>query len=136
MSRLMRHVLLLAGLYTLAVLFLGFAAGRASAQDGTRPHHPLHHDFYRHWMRPDGMGSCCNARMVVQGVEVGDCEPTEARLIAGRWYARLPHEGPFIEVPASRILRERNPTQDGTDAHLCWTQGSGVLCFVPPFGGG
>ena len=135
MSRLLRHLLLLAGLYTLAVLFLGFAAGRASAQSG---HHPLHHDFYRNWMQPgvSPPASCCNARVTVQGVEVGDCEPTEARLIAGRWYARLPHGGPFIEIPESKILRERNPTQDGADGHLCWTPLTGVICFVPPFGGG
>ncbi len=72
--------------------------------------------------------SCCNARIASpNGVEVGDCEPTEAR---------LPHRGPFIEVPDAKILREHNPTQGGTDGHLCWTPANGVMCFVPPFGGG
>lgn len=133
MKRITRHLLLIAVLYGLVLLFLGFAAGRASAQD----HHPLHRDFYRHWKQPNSNKSCCDARVSYpNGVEIGDCEPTEARLIAGRWYARLPHAGPFIEVPPGRILRERNPTQDGTDAHLCWTENTGVLCFVPPFGGG
>ena len=134
MTRLARHITLVIAIYTLAILFLGFAAGRASAQTN---HHP-HHDFYRGWMQPgvSPPASCCNARITAQGVEVGDCEPTEARLIAGRWYARLPHAGAFIEVPDGKILREKNPTQGGVDAHLCWTPSRGVLCFVPPFGGG
>lgn len=135
MTRILRHLLLIAVVWSLAMVIIGYTAGRVRAQS---PHHPLHRDFYRHWMQP-GISppvSCCNARMTVQGVEVGDCEPTEARLVAGRWYARLPHSGPFIAVPDAKILRERNPTQDGTDAHLCYTPSRGVLCFVPPFGGG
>lgn len=114
----------------LAYLFLG--AGVARAQD----HHPLHRDFYQHWKQPGSELSCCNARIEVDGVERGDCEPTDAKLIAGRWYARLPHAGAYIEVPDTKILREHNPTQGGVDAHLCYTPASGVLCFVPPFGGG
>jgi hypothetical protein len=133
MRTLARHILMIVAVYTLAMFILGFTAGRVRAND----HHPLHHDFYRTWMQPNGMGSCCNARVVhPNGGETGDCEPTEARLIAGRWYARLPHAGAFIEVPDSKVIRERNPTQGGTDAHLCWTYSQGVLCFVPPFGGG
>lgn len=104
------------------VLVLSATAGLAQSASplGQGDHHPHHRDFYRHWMQPGVTPavSCCNARMTVQGVEVGDCEPTAALLISGRWYARLPHAGPFIEVPESKVLRERNPTQDGTDAHL------------------
>lgn len=134
----MNSNLLLALALAAILLLSGHARAQAPSPLGQGDHHPLHRDFYRHWMQP-GVSppvSCCNARIEQQGVEVGDCEPTEARLIAGRWYARLPHAGPFVEVPESRILRERNPTQDGTDAHLCWSPVGGVLCFVPPFGGG
>lgn len=98
-------------------------------------HHPLHEDFYRTWMRNDGLGSCCNARIDhPNGGQTGDCEPTDARLVAGRWYARLPHAGPFIEVPEARIIRQINPSRDGADGHLCWSPSQGVICFVPPAG--
>ncbi len=131
--RLGRHLALIALAVAVFLVAIGFLAGRASAQD----HHPLHRDFYRHWKQPGSSTSCCNARIVhPNGGETGDCEPTEARLVAGRWYARLPHAGPFIEVPDARIIREPNPTEGGTDAHLCWSPANGVLCFVPPFGGG
>jgi hypothetical protein len=133
-SRLLAHVHWASGFTSLACFVLGAMAawGAAKAQD----HHPLHRDFYIHWKQPGSSLSCCNARIEVDGHETGDCEPTEAKLIAGRWYARLPHQGPFIEVPEAKIIREHNPTHDGTDAHLCWTEASGVMCFVPPFGGG
>lgn len=111
------------------------------AQDGAH-HHPFHRDFYSEWQRPNGMGSCCNARIVgPDGREVGDCEPSEAHIASGEdgkphWFARLPHGGDFIEIPDRLVLRERNPEQGGPDGHLCWTPATGVLCFVPPDTGG
>lgn len=121
----------------MALTFFALATMAAFQAAGAQDHHPLHKDFYSTWQRNDGKGSCCNARMIgPHGYETGDCEPTEAKLIGGRWYARLPNAGAFIEVPEATILKKQNPTQDGTDAHLCWTQASGVICFVPPFGGG
>lgn len=60
MSRsLARHLTLIVAVYTLVVLFLGFAAGRASA-----------HDIYTDWKMPDSPNlSCCNG---------DDCRPTPA----------------------------------------------------------
>jgi hypothetical protein len=110
----------------------------AGAQDGAQHHHPFHRDFYSKWQRPDGMGSCCNARLTgPDGHEEGDCEPSEAHVSTGtdgkpHWFARLPHGGDFIEIPDRRIIHERNPEQGGPDGHLCWTANTGVLCFVPP----
>ncbi len=116
----------------LAVVVAGYFISQAYAQ-----HHPLHEHFYQHWRQPGSGASCCNARITYPGgAELGDCEPTDAKLVAGRWYARLPKQGPYIEVPDSKIIREINPTADGTDAHLCWSPSQGVICFVPPFGGG
>ena len=131
MSRITRHLLLLAALYALALLAVGFAAGRASAQD----HHPHHRDFYRNWQRPDGFGSCCNARIEQpDGEEVGDCEPTRAEIRAGQWWVWVRQLGGWLEVPDSKVIRVRNPA--GQDAHLCWTPGNGVVCFSPPDTGG
>lgn len=104
---------------------------KARGQD----HHPLHHDFYRHWMQP-GVSppvSCCNARKTEHGIETGDCEPTKARIVNGNWQAWLRQESRWIDIPDSKIIRERNPT--GQDAHLCWSFGR-VLCFVPEDTGG
>jgi hypothetical protein len=119
-----------------------FSSARAKAQDGAQHHHPFHRDFYSKWQRPNGMGSCCNARIVgPDDRESGDCEPSEARVATGEdgrphWFARLPHHGDFIEIPDRLVIRERNPEQGGADGHLCWTPSTGVLCFVPPDTGG
>lgn len=104
---------------------------KARAQD----HSPHHADFYRHWMQPGVHPpiSCCNARKVEGGVETGDCEPTKARIVNGNWQAWLRQESRWIDIPDSKVIRERNPT--GQDAHLCWSFGR-VLCFVPEDTGG
>lgn len=101
-------------------------------------HHPLHEDFYRTWEAPAG-GSCCDARVEKDGVEVGDCEPTEAEVRRGadgaaHWFARLPNRGAFIEIPDVAIIRQRNPEQGGQQGHLCFYFGV-VRCFVPPDAG-
>lgn len=116
------------------VLALLIAIGGARAQDAPH-HHPLHQDFYRHWMRPDGLGSCCNARMALpSGGEIGDCEPTYAEVRAGQWWAWVRQTSEWLMVPDSRIIHVRNPT--GQDAHLCWTPAAGIMCFNPPDTGG
>jgi hypothetical protein len=121
---------LAAALAFVAVAFIFFPL-KARGQD----HHPLHKEFYRTWMQPGTNVSCCNARVEVNGVETGDCEPVKAEVRAGNWWAWLRQESRWIQIDDSRIIREKNPTQGGTDAHLCYSYGR-VLCFVPPFGGG
>lgn len=102
---------------------------------GQDHHHALHEDFYRHWMQPGTNISCCNARVEVNGVETGDCEPVKAEVRAGNWWAWLRQESRWIEIDDSRIIRERNPEQGGQQGHLCYSYGR-VLCFVPPDSGG
>lgn len=137
-----RYILLLvaAAVLTLfgAGLLVGVLAGRALAQSpsplGPGEHHHPFHDFYRHWLQP-GVSpavSCCNARRTQQGVEVGDCEPTEARVVNGGWQAWLRQESRWVEIPDDKVIREPNPTI--FDAHLCWN--GRVLCFKPPDTGG
>lgn len=97
-------------------------------------HHPLHQDFYRHWKDPVTGGSCCNARVEINGTEIGDCEPTRAKIVAGQWFVWVRQLNAYIPVPDIRVLRERNPT--GQDAHICWQPNRGVICFVPEDTGG
>jgi len=111
------------------VALLLFAAPALAQQ-----HSPFHNDFYRYWKQPGSSLSCCDARIENGGIEVGDCEPTQAVMHAGRWVAWLRQEGRWIEIPDSRIIRERNPNV--VEAHLCWSPASGVICFVPPDTGG
>ena len=97
-------------------------------------HHPLH-DFYRTWQRPDGLGSCCNARIVhPNGGETGDCEPARAEVRAGQWWVWVRQIGRWLPVPDEKFIRERNPTV--FDAHLCFTPANGIMCFSPPDTGG
>jgi hypothetical protein len=102
-------------------------AGPVQAQ--TQHHSEFHADTYRHWKQPGSGTSCCNARTSKDGHEEGDCEPTRAELRAGRWFAWVPLQGRWVEIPESRILRERNPSP--FDAHLCFAFDE-VICFVPP----
>lgn len=114
-------------------ILLCFVTYKASGQDH---HHPLHKDFYQKWRDPTNPQiSCCNARLEgPDGTEVGDCEPTLAIVVKGRWVAWVRQIGDWVIIPDNKILRERNP--NGQDAHLCWTQLRGVICFVPPDVGG
>lgn len=111
----MRHVAVIVALYTLAVLFLGFAAGRASAQD----HHPLHASDYQHWQRPGGLGSCCNDQ---------DCRPTRAFVGEdGLWRA---WDGlRWLTIPSTALLPS-DLAGDGR-SHLCATPSGMVYCFSP-----
>lgn len=102
--------------------------------------HEHYHDFYKDWMQPapNENLSCCNANVYTDETKMvhisGDCEPTDAKLVNGKWFARLPKYlgGEFIEVPDEKIIRQINP--DPNRGHLCYAYGN-VLCFVPPFGG-
>lgn len=121
----------LAAICFAAVLVLGALIAAARAQD----HHPLHRDFYRHWRAPDNPNaSCCDARIEKDGTVVGDCEPTQARIVAGRWQAWVRQLGLWLPVPDEKIMKEPNPNI--FDAHLCWTKDRGVICFKPPDTGG
>lgn len=121
--------------------------------------HERYHEFYKTWKQPDNPAiSCCNANkydtLTGKTHISGDCEPTHAELRPGadglvHWWARVPEwmikEGmqPWIEIPDSKVIHERNPT--GEEAHLCVTAlyhlGSkvptpNILCFSPPDTGG
>lgn len=121
-----RHIAML----VIVVLMVGFAIS-AFGQD----HHPLHRDFYRHWMAPDNPAtSCCNARITTNGVETGDCEPTEGRIRDGQWQAWIRQTGRWVVVPDVKIIRQPNPNI--FDAHVCWTLDRGIICFKPPDTGG
>ena len=102
--------------------------------DGQRHHHPFHQEFYRHWKQPGTTESCCNARVVKNNVEEGDCEPATAEVRAGQWWVYVPQINEWVEIPDAKIIRERNPNI--VDAHHCWTPARGTLCFVPPDTGG
>jgi hypothetical protein len=106
----------------------------ANAQDHQH-HHPLHMDFYQHWRDPANPSlSCCNARVEKDGMEVGDCEPSKAEVRNGAWYVWIRQTREWLQVPDSKVLREKNPNT--FDAHVCWTQLRGIICFVPPDTGG
>lgn len=103
---------------------------------GVQHHHPFHEDFYRGWMRPDVSppASCCNARIETNGIESGDCEPTQAEVRKGQWWVWVRQIGRWLPVPDAKIIHVRNPNV--VDAHLCWTPANGIMCFSPPDTGG
>lgn len=116
-----------------AMIFVGLMllAVVAFGQDG---HHRFHH-YYQHWKQPGTTVSCCNARMNVMGVEMGDCEPTRAEIRQGDWYAWERLTQRWLKIPDDRILKERNPSVE--EGHLCFNKWTGqILCFVPPDTGG
>jgi hypothetical protein len=93
--------------------------------------------------------SCCNAREVDWGENgvpqriMGDCYPTEFRLTSTGWQAKLDRYDQWrfnglqwVDVPDSRIIREKNPDNTGRAGHLCTASGlmPYVLCAVPPAG--
>lgn len=114
-----------------AFLGLAVATGPAFAQDhnGHQPEHQsLHSRFYSTWMRPDNRNiSCCHDK---------DCAPAQSKLVNGQWHARNSDAEPWLEIPESRIERERD-SPDG-QSHLCKTGALGnsyVYCFLPAAGG-
>jgi hypothetical protein len=114
-------------------LTVGLVVGAGAVNAEETGHQHYHYSHYDHWKQPGTDLSCCNVRIIFNGEEVGDCEPTPAERRAGAWWAWLRQEGRWIEIPHERMIRERNPS--GQEAHLCWSYGR-VLCFVPPDTGG
>ena len=116
-----------------AALILWATEGRGQ---GHQHHHPFHKDFYQMWRDPSNPQiSCCNARIEQpDGVEIGDCEPSKAEVRDGSWWVWIRQTREWLLVPDNKILRERNPNT--FDAHVCWTQMRGIICFVPPDTGG
>ena len=123
------------GVFAIPVLMVLPAILAFVPKAGAQDHHSLHKDFYHHWRAPDNPNtSCCNARIEKDGREVGDCEPTQARVRGGQWQAWVRQHGLWIAVPEAKIIRQPNPNI--FDAHLCWTPDRGVICFKPPDVGG
>lgn len=134
-----RWYLAVAGM--LAVLMIAFASTpRARAQDEaehkpTDHHHPFHKDFYAKWKEPGNPNaSCCNARIEQDGHETGDCEPSKAEVRNGDWYVWIKQVKKWERVDDNQIVRDPNPNI--FDAHVCWTQSRGIICFKPPDTGG
>ena len=108
--------------------------------------HDEFHDIYQHWKQPGTEISCCKGKVVINHwtnipAVVGDCYPTIFQLIDGkRWIAKLDAEDSirlnkeWIEVPDSKLLREKNPDSTGTRGHICVARAGNVLCAVPPTG--
>ena len=125
----------------LAVLLIAFASTpRARAQDQAEHdqaehHHPFHKDFYSKWKEPGNPNaSCCNARIEQDGKETGDCEPAKAEVRNGSWYVWIRQVKEWERVDDTQIVRYPNPNI--FDAHVCWTQSRGIICFKPPDTGG
>lgn len=105
MTRLARHLLAIAVVWTLTWLVLGFFAGRATAHDG-----------YSDWKQPNGL-SCCNDH---------DCRPVTASVDQdGNWTVNV--DGRRVAVPAGQVLKM--PSPDGR-SHWCG-YGNMTYCFVP-----
>jgi hypothetical protein len=108
------------------VLILIVSPARA-ADLGGHTHHGAAGRFYQTWMRPDNRAiSCCHDK---------DCAPAQSKLVGGRWQARNSDGEPWIEVPDSRVERDRD-SPDGR-SHLCKAGTIGsvlVYCFLPANG--
>ncbi len=139
-SRLQSHwYVAVAGM--LAVFMIAFASTpRGKAQDQAEHqqaghHHPFHKDFYSKWKVPgDPNASCCNARIEQDGKETGDCEPAKTEVRNGSWYVWIRQVKKWERVYDTQIVRDPNPNI--FDAHVCWTQPRGIICFKPPDTGG
>jgi len=125
----------------IAVLLIAFASTpRARAQDQAEHdqaehHHPFHKNFYSKWKEPGNPNaSCCNARIEQDGKETGDCEPAKAEVRNGSWYVWIRQVKKWERVYDTQIVRDPNPNI--FDAHVCWTQPRGIICFKPPDTGG
>ena len=116
-----------------ALVYALFAIIPAQAQD-----HHRWHQYYKKWLQPGTTVSCCDARIIQGGKDmIGDCEPARFEIRNGQWFAWLRQESRWIEVPDSKIIRERNPSSE--EGHLCarkWDTGWVILCAVPPDTGG
>src|SRR5882672_4422497 len=110
--RLFRHLALIVLAFALAMVLIGFLAGRATAQDGAHGNgHAEMHEKYKSWTMPGNPNSsCCNNE---------DCRPTRADPPGGdhpnNW--RAWNGTRWLDVPPERVL----PTDFAGDgrSHLC-----------------
>lgn len=118
-----------------ASLFVALVAMLPTPLFSQSAHHEFHKDFYSAWREPTNPeASCCNARIEKDGVEKGDCEPTQARVKNGRWEFYIRQTGQWVTAFDNVIVRNANPNI--VDGHICWTPGRGVICAKPPDIGG
>jgi hypothetical protein len=114
-----RWLIIAAALIGLTLLLL-YPLARAHAQEHHHPGKVITGDvgrFYSGWMRPDDRSqSCCDRR---------DCDSTDARMENGRWRAYSRLQNRWIDIPATRVERER---EIPPGAHLC-ENSAGVICF-------
>ena len=99
-------------------IWLGLAAGTATAHDGSDPLAA----WYRSLTDAEGK-SCCSPR---------DCAPAEARMRQGHWEVWIqPYDAGsrWVIVPDRAMLRRENP--DGRPI-LCRTPNGFIRCFLPP----
>jgi hypothetical protein len=105
---------------TRLLLLLTLLPSAVMAQEHIHPGRVITGDvgrFYSGWMRPDDRSqSCCNRI---------DCDSTDARMENGRWRAYSRLQNRWIDIPATRVERER---EIPPGAHLC-ENSSGVICF-------
>lgn len=108
------------------VLFLLMSASHAQEAHG-HTHAGAAGQFYQNWMRPDNRSiSCCHDK---------DCAPAQSKLVDGKWQARNSDAEPWLDIPESRVERERD-SPDGR-SHLCKAGTFGnmlVYCFLPASG--
>ena len=85
--------------------------------------------WFQSLQRPDGLGGCCSQ---------SDCRAVEYRQILDHYEALVTPEAfpatakepMWVGIPAKVVLKKTdNPTGR---AILCWTPGTGPLCFVTP----
>ena len=102
----------------------------ALAQEHSDSHDKYHTDFYSKWQRPNGLGSCCDARVDDKdGHQLsGHCYETDAEVVNGLWVAKLRGGGTMV-IPEKLVIHEINPNP--AKAHICH-QNSTLYCFVPP----
>jgi hypothetical protein len=107
--------------FALPLIILLALAAAAWAQEHIHPGKVITGDvgrFYGSWMRPDDRSqSCCDRR---------DCDSTDARIENGRWRAYSRLQNRWIDIPATRVERER---EIPPGAHLC-ENSAGVICFA------
>lgn len=120
-----RWLIIAAALMGLMLLLL-YPLARAHAQGHMHGDKPIDAEvgrFYSGWMQPSNRAiSCCNRL---------DCEAVEARIDSGRWRAFSRLQNRWIDIPASKIEREREVPPG---AHLC-ENSTGVICFGAGAGG-
>jgi hypothetical protein len=108
----------------LVVCFLLSIGGARGQENHGHTHAGAVGQFYQTWMRPDNRAmSCCHDK---------DCAPAQSKRIKDSWFARNSDAEDWVEIPASRVEKERD-SPDG-QSHLCKAGTPGnifVYCFLP-----